>query len=211
MPSPDVLTPPQRPSRRAGGRAPALCREPCRSRRSSCPSPAVLRQPWPGSERTRWPDQQPLPAVLRQREPAQSGPGLLGSAQVASGAPSWPGYRKPYLDARGGLTQAPSCYTMPPSQPEMPGQQTHATAIALPTPRPVPRRCPLARRESTSRSITRSTSALAEFHALADHAGPADGCQDCAAKLAQQRQAAAALRTHQCQARQHVDAILGRR
>jgi hypothetical protein len=58
--------------------------------------------------------------------------------------------------------------------------------------------------------VTTAGPALAEFHALAGHAGPADGCQDCAAKLAQQRQAAAALRAHQRQARQHVDAILGK-
>ena len=78
------------------------------------------------------------------------------------------------------------------------------------TPGPAPRRCPLVRPESTSRSLTRSTSALAEFHALAGHAGPADGCGDCAAQLERQRSAAGALRAHQRQARQQVDAILGK-
>lgn len=67
----------------------------------------------------------------------------------------------------------------------------------------------MAPRKSTSRSLTRSSSALAEFHALAGHAGSADGCQDCAASLDLQHEAAAALRTHQRQARQRVDAILG--
>ncbi len=66
----------------------------------------------------------------------------------------------------------------------------------------------MARRESTSRSLTRSTSALAEFHALAGHAGAADGCQKCASAQRRQRSAAATLRTHQGQARQQVDAIL---
>ncbi len=51
---------------------------------------------------------------------------------------------------------------------------------------------------------------LAEFHALAGHAGPADGCQHCASQQQRQRSAAAALRTHQRQARQQVDAILGK-
>jgi hypothetical protein len=50
--------------------------------------------------------------------------------------------------------------------------------------------------------------ALAEFHTLAGHAGPADGCQDCAAQQRHQRQGAAALRAHQRHARRHVDAIL---
>ena len=68
----------------------------------------------------------------------------------------------------------------------------------------------MVRPESTSRSLTRSTSALAEFHALAGHAGPADGCGDCAAQLERQRSAAGALRAHQRQARQQVDAILGK-
>jgi len=66
----------------------------------------------------------------------------------------------------------------------------------------------LARRESTSRSTSRTTSALAEFHALAGHAGPADGCQDCAAQLQRQRSATAALRIHRRQVRQQVDTIL---
>jgi len=66
----------------------------------------------------------------------------------------------------------------------------------------------LARRESTSRSITRSTSALAEFHTLAGHAGPADGRRDCAAQQRHQRQGAAALRAQQRHTRRHVDAIL---
>jgi hypothetical protein len=66
----------------------------------------------------------------------------------------------------------------------------------------------LALPESTSRSLTRSTSALAEFHAFAGHAGPAEDCEDCAARQRRQRAAAATLRTHQCQARQQVDAIL---
>jgi hypothetical protein len=68
----------------------------------------------------------------------------------------------------------------------------------------------LARRESTSRSTSRTTSALAEFHALAGHGGPADGCQECATQLQRQRQTATALRTHQRQARQQVDVILGK-
>jgi hypothetical protein len=76
------------------------------------------------------------------------------------------------------------------------------------TPGLAPRRCPLAPRESTSRGFTRSTSALAEFHTLAGHAGPADGCQKCASTQRRQRSATTALRTHQRQARQHVDAIL---
>jgi hypothetical protein len=67
----------------------------------------------------------------------------------------------------------------------------------------------LARRDTTSRTLTRSSSALAEFHDLAGHAGPADGCQDCAAADQQRRQSTAALRAHQRQARQQVDAILG--
>jgi hypothetical protein len=118
------------------------------------------------------------------------------------------GYRKPNLDARVVLTQVWACYTLPLSQPEVP-PQAHS-AIAAPGLRgPAPRRAPLARRESTSRSLTRSTSALAEFHTHAGHAGTADGCQDCASARRRQRSAAAALRTHQGQARQHVVAILG--
>jgi hypothetical protein len=69
------------------------------------------------------------------------------------------------------------------------------------------------RNKRTSRSLTRSSStssALAEFHALAGHAGPADGCQKCAGQQRRQRQTASALRTHQRQARQQVDTILGR-
>jgi hypothetical protein len=64
------------------------------------------------------------------------------------------------------------------------------------------------RNKHTSRSLTRSTSALAEFHALDGHAGPADGCQKCAGQQRRQRQTASALRTHQRQAREQVDAIL---
>jgi hypothetical protein len=56
--------------------------------------------------------------------------------------------------------------------------------------------------------VTTTGPALAEFHALAGHAGPADGCQDCAAQLQRQRQTATALRTHRHQVRQQVDAIL---
>jgi len=52
------------------------------------------------------------------------------------------------------------------------------------------------------------TSALGEFHALAGHGGPADGCQDCQAQQQRQRHAAAALRSHQRQTRQQVDAVL---
>jgi hypothetical protein len=66
----------------------------------------------------------------------------------------------------------------------------------------------LARRESTSRAIARSTSALAEFHDLSGHAGPADSCMDCETVQQQQRQARAALRSHQRRTRQRVDAIL---
>jgi len=51
-------------------------------------------------------------------------------------------------------------------------------------------------------------SALVEFHTLAAHPGPADGCQDCAAQLERQRHAAAALRAHQRQTRQQVDALI---
>jgi hypothetical protein len=91
----------------------------------------------------------------------------------------------------------------------MPGQQNHATAIALPTPRPAPRSYPLAPGKSTSRSLARSTSAFADFHDLAGHAGPADGCGACQAQQQRQNQGAAALRNHQRQTRQRIDAILG--
>jgi hypothetical protein len=64
------------------------------------------------------------------------------------------------------------------------------------------------RSKSTSRSVTLSTDAIVEFHALAGHAGPTDGCQDCAARLERQRRGAAELRSHQRQTRQRIDAIL---
>jgi hypothetical protein len=67
--------------------------------------------------------------------------------------------------------------------------------------------------QASSRAPERATTPtdrLVEFHALRGHAGPADGCPDCAAQLARQRQAAAALRTHQRRARQQIDGILGR-
>ena len=64
--------------------------------------------------------------------------------------------------------------------------------------------------ESPTRALARSSSAFAEFHAAAGHAGPADGCPDCADQLARQRQAAAALRAHQRRTRQQIDSILGR-
>jgi hypothetical protein len=57
-------------------------------------------------------------------------------------------------------------------------------------------------------AVNGQASALAEFHGLAGHAGPGDGCQDCAAQLQRQRSATAALRTHRRQARQQVDTIL---
>ena len=63
-------------------------------------------------------------------------------------------------------------------------------------------------RQSPTRTAARSTSALAEFHDLAGHGGPADGCQDCAGQLERQRQAASALRSHQRQARQQVDVLI---
>ena len=63
-------------------------------------------------------------------------------------------------------------------------------------------------RQSPTRIAARSTSALAEFHALAGHAGPADSCQDCQATQQRQRLTATALRAHQRHARQQVDAIL---
>ena len=49
---------------------------------------------------------------------------------------------------------------------------------------------------------------LPEFHALAGHAGPAQGCQGCAAQRRRQRSAVAALRSHQRQTRSHADTIL---
>jgi hypothetical protein len=67
----------------------------------------------------------------------------------------------------------------------------------------------LALRESTSRSLTRTTSALAEFHAVPGYAGPADGCEDCQAQQQCESLAAAALHKHQRQTRQSIDAILG--
>ncbi len=63
-------------------------------------------------------------------------------------------------------------------------------------------------RQSPTRTVARSTSALAEFHDLAGHAGAVDDCGDCAATEQQQRQAAAALRSHQRQTRQQIDAVL---
>jgi hypothetical protein len=69
----------------------------------------------------------------------------------------------------------------------------------------------LARRESTSRALTRSTSALTEFHTLSGHPGTVDACQDCVDQLKRQRAAAAALRAHQRRTRQRIDGILGRR
>jgi hypothetical protein len=51
---------------------------------------------------------------------------------------------------------------------------------------------------------SKSTGPLPEFHALAGHVGPAQGCQKCAIQLRWQRSATAALRAH----RQHVDTIL---
>jgi hypothetical protein len=67
------------------------------------------------------------------------------------------------------------------------------------------------RNKHTARPLTRpssTSSALAEFHALAGHAGPAGGCQKCAGQQRRQRQTASALRTHQRQAREQVDTIL---
>src|SRR6266511_4134901 len=63
-------------------------------------------------------------------------------------------------------------------------------------------------RQSPTRTVARSTSALAEFHDLAGHAGPADGCEDCQAQQQRQRGSAAALRSHQRQTRQQIDAVL---
>jgi hypothetical protein len=65
------------------------------------------------------------------------------------------------------------------------------------------------RSKSTSRSVALSTGALVEFHALAGHAGPVDGYQDCADQLKRQRRGAAGLRAHQRQASQRIDTILG--
>jgi hypothetical protein len=65
------------------------------------------------------------------------------------------------------------------------------------------------RRQSPTRTVTRSSVALADFHALAGHPGTPDDCADCAAQLERQRQAAAALRAHQRRTRQQVDWILG--
>ncbi len=61
---------------------------------------------------------------------------------------------------------------------------------------------------ATERGTTAQNPALAEFHALAGHDGPADGCQTCTAQQRRQRGSAAALRTHRRQTRQRVDAIL---
>jgi len=94
---------------------------------------------------------------------------------------------------------------------EVPRRQIHATAIALPTPGPTPKDGPSMHRKATSLrvpAVNGQGSALAQFHALAGHAGPTDGCRDCADQLKRQRSATTALRTHQNQARQHVDAIL---
>jgi hypothetical protein len=64
-------------------------------------------------------------------------------------------------------------------------------------------------RQSPTRTVApTSSAALAEFHGLSGHAGPVDGCPDCATQLQRQRQAASALRTHQRQARQQVDALI---
>jgi hypothetical protein len=63
---------------------------------------------------------------------------------------------------------------------------------------------PVTTTESNASPATR----LAEFHALAGHAGPANGCQKCAAQSRRQRSAAAALRTQQRQTRQQIDTIL---
>src|SRR6266542_483774 len=51
-------------------------------------------------------------------------------------------------------------------------------------------------------------SSRAGFCALSGHAGPTDGCPDCAAQLQRQRRAAAALRTHQRHTRQQVDVLI---
>ena len=55
---------------------------------------------------------------------------------------------------------------------------------------------------------TLRTAALAEFHMLSSHGGPAASCRLCAEQDARQRSTSAALRTHQRQTRQRVDAIL---
>ncbi len=61
---------------------------------------------------------------------------------------------------------------------------------------------------ATERGTTAQNPALTEFHALSGHDGPAKHCPACAAQLQRQRHAAAALRSHQRQARQQVDAVL---
>jgi hypothetical protein len=68
---------------------------------------------------------------------------------------------------------------------------------------------PAASSRVPERATTRPE-AVAEFHRLAGHAGPADGCPDCADQQQRQRQAASALRAHQRQTRQQIDGILGR-
>jgi hypothetical protein len=93
---------------------------------------------------------------------------------------------------------------------EVPGRQIHAMAIALPTPRPASGSEVHLQDKAISLRVAAVNERLAEFHALAGHAGPADGCQDCASAQRRQRQAAAALRAHRRQARQQVDAIVGR-
>jgi hypothetical protein len=60
-----------------------------------------------------------------------------------------------------------------------------------------------------TRATARSTSALAEFHGLAGHAGAADDCADCAAVLDAQRRANAAFRRHQRDLSRRVRRILG--
>jgi hypothetical protein len=64
------------------------------------------------------------------------------------------------------------------------------------------------RGKSTTRARRLTSPALAEFHALTGHTGPADLCQDCATVLTRQRRDTSALRAHQRQARQYIDAIL---
>ena len=58
------------------------------------------------------------------------------------------------------------------------------------------------------RDTTAQNPALAEFHDLIGHPGPADGCPDCTAQQQRQRSSAAALRGHQRRTRQRVDAVL---
>jgi hypothetical protein len=65
--------------------------------------------------------------------------------------------------------------------------------------------------QASSRAPGRATTPTdrpAEFHLAAGHADPADGCQACAGQLERQRHAATALRTHQRQTRQQVDAVI---